>query len=129
MSDLTADEALRAAEWFDTQYWTDAAMRLRGYAAQVDPAESVESLRAERDALAVALDAMRDERDSARQDADGWETSAYETEDQRDEARAQRDEALINARTWEDVREAEAIIARLRATHGDAARGRCARED
>ncbi len=58
--------------------------------------------------------------------------------------RAERDEALTNAKTWEDladgwrdraielrgdVREAEAIIARLRATHGDAARGRCSRED
>jgi len=58
--------------------------------------------------------------------------------------RAERDEALTNARTWEDladgwrdraielrgdVREAEAIIARLRATHTEAARGRCSRED
>jgi len=135
---------------------------------QIEPPESVESLRAERDkavadvahykdqfrlvcdeskSLAVALDAMRDERDEALTEMEEVGT-------------AWRQEQIMHQRAWATIRNLQAelaaalrdnerfegkqeelaqslgklndanyTIARLRAIHTEAARGRCQRED
>jgi hypothetical protein len=59
MSDLSAPEARRAAEWFETKGWTTAPAALRIHADTLDPPETAESLRADRDAYAVELAAER----------------------------------------------------------------------
>ncbi len=90
IDDPTPVEQARAARWVTewitrkiqaTEDWVDVAdvagdimYMLRKHADAMDPLETVESLRAERD--------------SARQDADGWKSSAHEIEDQRDAAYA-----------------------------------------
>ncbi len=90
IDDPTPVEQARAARWVTewitrkiqaTEDWVDVAdvagdimYMLRKHADAMDPLDTVESLRAERD--------------SARQDADGWKSSAHEIEDQRDAAYA-----------------------------------------
>jgi len=127
----------------------------RGISSVFETVESLrEALLGEHDAwlsaenalhgMTAERDLLRDERDAAASDVKYWREQFRLVCDESKERKAERDKALTNAKTWEDladgwrdraielrgdVREAEAIIARLRATHTEAARGRCQRED
>lgn len=120
--DLSPAEQARAArwaaEWLNDAGWKSkfaaasaAVDALKRHADEMDPPESVESLRAERD---KALTNARTWEDLA----DGWRDRAIEL---RGEARQLRDE----------LHKAKAEIFRLRFNHTEpeAARGRCSRED
>jgi len=96
--DLSPAEQARAARW--AADWLvgpsggdPTSTKLRAYADEIDPPETVESLRAERDTALTNAKTWEDL-------ADGWRDRAIELRG--------------------DVREAEAIIARLRATHTEA---------
>jgi len=113
--DLSPAEQARAArwsvEWLEDHGWLDqpadasrAMLALRIHADTVDSPESVESLRAERDA---ALQELAESRAA------------------QDEGLAEVEELIVRLAVT------RAEVARLRATHteAEAARGRCPRED
>jgi len=116
--DLTPAEQARAARWakdwlsdagFDvSETARDAMSSLSFHADKLDPPETVESLRAERDAA----------RDETKRVSERWLKDARE-----------RSEELFLTKAALD--DADATIARLRATHtqAEAAWGRCQRED
>jgi len=98
-----------------------------------------------------ALNAAVDELRAAEADVAHWREQFRLVCDESKERTTERDAALTNARTWEDLADgwrdrsielrgearqlrdelhkANAEVYRLRATHTEAARGRCARED
>jgi len=118
MSDvLSPAEQARAARWAAQALYERAptsfqASRyaLREIADHLDPPEPPET-----------VESLRAERDSARQDADGWETSAHEIQDHCDAALADvthwREQYRLVCDESED-RNTE--IARLRSTHTEA---------
>jgi len=139
-ADMGSDHAARNRElWTPLHRKADVLADALEADDELDPPETVESLRAERD--------------SARQDADGWETSAHEIQDHcdaaladvthwREQFRLVCDESadrkgqveavtveLADTRT--DLHKANAEVYRLRAAIpvADAAWGRCQRED
>jgi len=80
MSDLSADEARRAAEWLESIGWPESARELRKYA---DPPETVESLRAElaaeREELVIAQGMASDVRAAL----ENWQRRAVAAEEDR----------------------------------------------
>jgi len=134
--DLSPVEQARAARWakdwllkcefVESETAQDAITALGFYIDKLDPPELVESLRAERD--------------EARKKLAQAECVITDFQTANRVVRAERDEALRANQRFEGEQEelvqalnklsaAYYTIARLRATHTEAARGRCSRED
>ncbi len=112
--DLSPAEQARAARWaadwlsdagFDvSETARDAMSSLSFHADEMDPPETVESLRAERDEALAEMEEV---------------------------GAAWRQEQIMHQKAWTTIRILQAELARLHDIHVDAeaARGRCARED
>jgi hypothetical protein len=113
--DLSPVEQARAAQWaanwlgdhgYDSHRLSggDAVAALRWAVDELDPPETVESLRAERDEALAEMEEV---------------------------GAAWRQEQIMHQKAWATIRILQAEVARLCDTHVDAeaARGRCARED